>query len=574
MLGRVDPQGSLLQAGLVRQHLVTRGSFYERVADHGHEIVSDEDYAGLYSSGRGRPSVPPSVMVRAMLCATHDRTSDRETSRRSRVDLDWKVAMGVDDDFAGIAPTTFALMRARMLAGDADAELFKATLAKAVDAGVLKGKLTAIIDSSPVHGAGNVADTYELIRKMTARLARAMGGDLDPALADSAESAGAAKADIDWQGPGARRSQLKGLVDLAVELLSAAGDPGVVDDPGVVAAADLLAAVVDQDVVCGDDGESAIREGVAADRVVSHSDPEMRHGRKSASRRFDGHKMDLMVDEDSELVVGVDVRAGNASDGDGAAPLLEDVQSADGLEVETLLGDMAYSDGDVREAGEDRGVKMEAKVPPVTNGDRFPKTDFVVDTKAGSVTCPAGNTTTDAHKIKDHKGRRAVAYRFDAEMCAACALREQCTTGRRGRQIVVGRHHDRIEAARRAQAEPGHQDAVASPGEGGTQDRLSPRPRHAQGPIPGTAKNPVAGPARSDRRQLQAPGRTPRVRERPRNGSLSPRKDTSALDPGHSTRSRRHTGPSATASPPRPTDHPGHTPRHTTSKTGTLCSLT
>jgi len=66
-----------------------------------------------------------------------------------------------------------------MLAGDADAELFKRTLAKAVDAGGLRGKLTAIIDSSPVHGAGNVADTYELIRKMAAKLARAMGDHLD-----------------------------------------------------------------------------------------------------------------------------------------------------------------------------------------------------------------------------------------------------------------------------------------------------------------------------------------------------------------------------------------------------------
>jgi transposase len=454
MLGRVDPQGSLLQTRLVRQHLVTKGSFYERLADHGHEIVADEDYAGLYSSARGRPSVPPSVMVRAMLCATHDRTSDRETSRRTRVDLDWKAAMGVDDDFAGIAPTTFALMRARMLAGDADAELFKRTLAKAVDAGVLRGKLTAIIDSSPVHGAGNVADTYELIRKMAAKLARAMGDHLDGGLAASAEAAGVAKPDIDWQDPDARRAQLKELVDLAVGLLAAAGDPEVTDDPAVVEAADLLAQVIDQDVVTGGDGESAIRDGVAPDRVISHSDPEMRHGRKSASRRFDGHKMDVMVDEESELVLGVGVRAGNASDGDGTAPLLEDVQNTDGVEVGTLLGDMAYSDGDVREAVEGQGVKMEAKVPPVTNGGRFPKTDFVVDTEAGSVSCPAGNTTTDAHKVKDHKGRPATAYRFDANVCAACPLREQCTTGKHGRQIVVGRHHDRIEAARRAQTEP------------------------------------------------------------------------------------------------------------------------
>ncbi|MCA1683010.1 MAG: transposase [Actinobacteria bacterium] len=141
----------------MRRHIVTKGSFYERLADHGDEIVSDDDFAGLYSQGTGRPSIPPSVMVRAMLCATHDRTSDAETSRRTRVDADWKAAMGVDDEFTGIAPRTFSLMRSRMVVHDADATLFEATLKKAVEKGILKGKLTAIIDSSPVHGAGRCA---------------------------------------------------------------------------------------------------------------------------------------------------------------------------------------------------------------------------------------------------------------------------------------------------------------------------------------------------------------------------------------------------------------------------------
>ena len=175
MLGRVDPQGSLLETRHMRRHLVTKGSFYERLADHGHEMISDEDFAHLYAEGKGRPSVPPSVMVRAMLCATHDRTSDAETSRRTRVDSDWKAAMGVDDWFEGIGATTFSLMRARMVAHDADGALFQKTLERAVEKGIFKQPLTAVIDSSPVHGAGAVASTYELVRKLMGRLARALG---------------------------------------------------------------------------------------------------------------------------------------------------------------------------------------------------------------------------------------------------------------------------------------------------------------------------------------------------------------------------------------------------------------
>src|SRR6266545_6184777 len=121
-------------------------------------------------------------MMRTVLCATHDRTSDAETSRRSRVDADWKAAMGVEDEFCGIGATTFSLFRARLVLHDAEHALFEKTIEQAVAAGVLKGKVTAIIDSSPVAGAGAVADTYELVRGFIAKVARAAGG-LDPDLA-------------------------------------------------------------------------------------------------------------------------------------------------------------------------------------------------------------------------------------------------------------------------------------------------------------------------------------------------------------------------------------------------------
>jgi hypothetical protein len=58
------------------------------------------------------------------------------------------------------------------------------------------------------------------------------------------------------------------------------------------------------------------------------------------------------------------------------------VQGTDGVEVETLWGDMAYSDGDVREVVEEQGVELVAKVPPVTNAGRFPKNDFDIDLAA------------------------------------------------------------------------------------------------------------------------------------------------------------------------------------------------
>lgn len=451
MLGRVEAQGSLLQTRLVRRHLVTKGSFYERLADHGDEIVSDEDFARCYSPSQGRPSIPPSVMMRALLCAAHDRiSSDAETARRTRVDADWKAAMGVDDDFCGIAPRTFSLFRARMVIHDGDETILSNTVAKAVEAGVLRGKLTALIDSTPVHGAGAVADTYELVRKLAAKVARAAGDGLDADLAGRALALGEAKPDIDWDDVAGRRAHLDELLSLAVALLAAAGTS---DDPAVAEAADLLATVVDQDIELDEDHKARIRQGVAPDRVISHSDPEMRHGRKSASKRFDGHKAHVVSDEASELILGVEVGAGNGSDGEAAAPLVEHLRGK-GLDVDTVVGDMAYSDGDVRVAVEAAGAKLVAKVPPVTNAGRFAKTDFAIDLEAASVTCPNGEHTTDARRAKDHKGRPTTRFVFAADVCAACPLRPRCVKGSGSRSILISVHEARIAEARADQLRP------------------------------------------------------------------------------------------------------------------------
>jgi len=452
MLGRVDPQGSLLSTALLHERRLTKNSFYERLALHGDEIVTDDDFAHLYADRFGRPSHPPSVMAKALLLATHDKTSDRESSRRSRVDLDWRAALGVEDDFPGIGATTFSLFRARVILKEDDDRLFEKTLEKAVQAGVLRGKLTAIIDSSPVHGAGAVADTYELVRGFLKKAVLSAGERLSQQALDAVSPHIGEKPDIDWQDKAVRHAYLGELVSAVRRVLAEAT---AIEDTSVAEVVALLVQVVDQDIEEGENGEPKIREGVAKDRVISVSDPEMRHGRKSASRRFDGHKLDVISDEGTELVLGVAVRAGNASDADGTLPLLSEVQALDGCDVELLLADMAYSDPDLREAIEETGTSLVAKVPPITNAGRFPKTDFSIDTKEGAVTCPAGVVTSDFKPERDSKGRLGRRFSFATGTCASCPLRARCVKGEtKGRTIFVSRHEDRIAAARAAQADP------------------------------------------------------------------------------------------------------------------------
>ena len=450
MLGRVDPQGSLLAASQLCGHLVTKGSFYEKLAHCGHELICDNDFAHMYASARGRPSVPPSVMMRGLLLATKDGTSDRESARRSRVDLDWKAALGLEFDHPGIGATTFSLFRARVVLHDADQALFRKTVAKAVDKGLFPDKVLAIIDSSPVLGAGAVQDTYELVRSAMRKVVAAADQESFTKSLMRSLRRYEAKPAIDWDDPEARREELARMVQDANRLLAA-----VADQDRAQQAAALLAAIVAQDVEIDEDtGEPRIRKGVAKDRIVSTSDPEMRHGRKSSFKRYDGHKLHVVEEESTEMILGVDVGPGNGGDGEKAAPLIEEVRGETGVEIEELLGDMAYGDGDTREAVERAGASIVAKVAPVHNRNGYPKTDFAIDLDTLSATCPAGEVSTEVRNTRDHKHRPTLLLVFDAVSCASCPLRSECVTGKGPRTITLSVHEKRLQKARTAQLRP------------------------------------------------------------------------------------------------------------------------
>ena len=152
-------------------------------------------------------------------------------------------------------------------------------------------------------------------------------------------------------------------------------------------AAELLGQLLLQEVERQEDGP-ALKDGVSRDRIPSVHDPEMRHGRKSSRKRFDGHKAAVVVDTDSQLVTAVDILPGNAGDNTGVLELVGQSEENTGIEVEETIGDAAYGDGGTRQAFADAGRTLIAKVPGRPNKAYFPKEDFQIDLAAGTCTCP------------------------------------------------------------------------------------------------------------------------------------------------------------------------------------------
>lgn len=279
MLGRRDPQRSLFGAQHL-PHRVAADSFYGRMAAVSDVLFSDDDLEEMYCPDNGRPSLPPSLMSGVLLLQFYDDVSDDEAVERLRYDLRWKVALGLTLDYAGFHPSSLSYYRTRLVENGQERYAFDRLVAVGREAGFIPDKITLLLDTTNVKGAGAVQDTYTLLRKGIRKLLKACGFQmpgkrqgLSPQVQvllgtylDSDR-----KADIDWADPQQRATQLKTLVQDAEAALEMATVQS--DDAEVCAVGWLLTKILGDDMVTDDQGDPQIGEGTAPDRIISITDP-------------------------------------------------------------------------------------------------------------------------------------------------------------------------------------------------------------------------------------------------------------------------------------------------------------
>ena len=290
-------------------------------------LFRDADFAEFYCPDNGRDSVPPSLLAVALLLQSHDRVSDAEAKARADFDLRWKVALGIEAEDRPFAKSTLQVFRAQLVLHDKVREVFESSLRLARESGYLKGRgMRVALDTTNILGRGAVKDTCNLLADGIVKLLRALAVVEQAPVREWAQareyerylgSSVKGEAAIDWADRQARTALLAKIVADADRLLElsrqAQGElrEESAERQRIVVAAELLGQLLLQDVERAEGGVS-LKDGVSRDRLMSVHDPEMRHGHKSSSRRFDGHKAAIVVDTGSQLITAVEVLPGNA----------------------------------------------------------------------------------------------------------------------------------------------------------------------------------------------------------------------------------------------------------------------
>jgi len=421
----------------------------------------DQDFqselAGMYrGTGEGKRPLPPALVCMVLLLQAHTGASDSDAIGNTMYDRRWQLVLGLlGATKPALAQGTLYNFRQKLNKHDMDLRLVERTVELAVktdgfDWKQLPKTFRLAIDSRPITGAGRVEDTINLLGHAALMLLRTAAHQLGVKPDDIAKAAGApiflasstkAGLDIDWTNPNEKVEALDKLLRQidAVEAWIRHKVDRAADEQPLKGLFDLIAKLKEQNLDPNPPGggKPQIREGVAENRRVSIHESEMRHGRKSKTKRFNGYKQHILIDLDTELILACAMTPANRPEGEGAAALKNDLQqSMFEHDIREIFVDRAYVNTEFVETAEANGAQVYCKPRNPDNGDLFPKAEFKLNFRLRTITCPAGQT---------QKFTVGKTTQFNPTTCGTCPLRSRCTKAANdvGRTVHIAKDEQR-----------------------------------------------------------------------------------------------------------------------------------
>jgi len=433
---------------LVMKRLVRNGRLFAFLRMHRHELFDEafqDELIAMYSDmPRGTPPKPPALLAMVTLLQAYERKSDAGAVEETVFDRRWQMVldcMGTDDPaFSQGALVDF---RDRLIRHNMDKRLVERTVELARTSKAFgHTALRVALDSAPLWGAGRVEDTFNLLGHALQIVVDCAAQVLSIKPAEVVASAklqllGGSSLkgtlDIDWDDAQQQQHALGQLLNevkrlrewLAVKLTDQ------INQPPLKEALALVERIIEQDLEPDPNGKGMrIKRGVAKDRLISVGDPDMRHGRKSQSKLFNGYKRHIARELDAGLILAATVRPANEPECDAADILRAEIEVHG--QVAELHIDRGYLASDWTHERHDRGQRILAKPWVPRNGDRFPKTAFAIDLNGGVVRCPEQRTAHIQLQVA----------RFAASDCDACPSRDHCTRAQPGHGRTITIHPD------------------------------------------------------------------------------------------------------------------------------------
>lgn len=341
-------------------------------------------------------------MFKYLLLKNYFKLSDRGLIERTMTDMLFKYFLGYEpEETKLIDPSLLTVFRCERLINDDENlmdKLIEKTVEIAVEKGLIEVKNKIIVDSTHTNAMySHISPREELIRQ--AKELRKSVYKVDATMHDKMPKKQEASGLLEDQ------------IDYSKKLIKLIKDDGRFEKlPNIKEQLDYLEETIN-------DTEIELEYSKDQDAKVGH---------KTANTSFFGYKTHIAMTPE-RIITAATITSGEKHDGKELQTLIEKSNN-NGIEVEAIIGDGAYSEKDNLDYCKENNIKNVSKLSKsVTHGNGKNKDNFEYNKDAGMYVCKAGHMATKKVKSgsKD-KNQQVESYFFDVEKCKHCPFKDGC----------------------------------------------------------------------------------------------------------------------------------------------------
>ena len=357
-----------------------------------------DELLNKYCSNNGRTAESPVRMFKYLLLKTIYTVSDVDVVERSRYDMSFKyfLEMAPEEDVINSSSLT-KFRKLRLKDTDLLNLLIGKTVSIAVENGIIRSK-SIIVDATHTLSRSNPFSAIEVLRERSKLLRKTVY-----------------LFDDQWKE---RMPEKNNSNELEKELTYCKELERIIEKeqalssiPAVKEKLNLLKETIED----------------TQENFTLSKDTDAKMGHKSADSSFFGYKTHLAMTEERIITAAV-VTSGEKGDGPELPKLLE-ISQENGIDVDTIIGDGAYTGKENLKLTSGQNIKVVARLNvTIAQGARKDEDKFDYNKDADRFVCPAGHMAIrKARQGKKNVGtNQKQTYYFDVKKCKTCSLKEGC----------------------------------------------------------------------------------------------------------------------------------------------------
>ena len=357
-----------------------------------------EELLNKYCTTNGRMAESPVRMFKYLLLKTIYTISDVDVVERSRYDMSFKYFLDMNPEDDVINPSSLTKFRKlRLKDTDLLNLLINKTVTIAIEKGIIRSK-SIIVDATHTLSRSNPFLTIDVLRERSKLLRKTIYTFDD----QFKERMPQKNTDNDLEKELVYCKELEKRIE---------NEPSISSIPAVKEKLNLLKETVED----------------TQENLTLSKDTDAKIGHKSAESSFFGYKTHLAMTEERIITAAV-VTSGEKGDGPELPKLIE-ISQENGIDIDTIIGDAAYSGKENLKITSEQNIKVVAKLnPSITQGNRKDADKFDYNKDADRFVCPAGHLAIKKARggSKNIGTNQVDTYYFDVEKCKSCPLKNGC----------------------------------------------------------------------------------------------------------------------------------------------------